>query len=136
MTDLPRIPAMNRRELERLYEGYRHGLEQMTMPELMAHATQLGAMIEQDRAGQLALLMRSASRSSLDDPVIPSTPMAIPSPAGPARPADRGGAASAQRSRPSSPLELLASSTRTGPRLAAKLILADARRRARREASE
>lgn len=137
MDSLPTPRRLTRADLEQLYEGYQQNLAQMTPAELMAQATQLGAMIERDQKEQLLSLMRSGWRSSQDEPVLQSTRTGTPSQQPSAgRPGDRGSAASAPPRAPSNPLALLASSSRTGPRLAAKLVLADVRRRARRAAAE
>lgn len=128
---------MSRRQLEELYEGYNQYLATLSLPELAAESTRLGAMIEQDQKAQLLSLLRSVSSSNQDAPVLqsmtPATPYQRPSDASPLV---RGSAASVPPPAPSNPLALLASSSRTGPRLAAKLVLADARRRARRAEAE
>ncbi len=125
---LPPLPDLPRSPIGDLFSGYQATIAQMSPVELAAEAGRLGAMIEADQRVQMESLLRSASQSNLDQPVSHSTATAHPS----SPPPQARGAASldpARRSPQSSPLELLLGSSRTGPRLAAKLVLSDARRR-------
>lgn len=130
-SSLTPLQPISRDEIEQLYSGYRGILQTMTPAQLAAELASLGRMIEQDQEARKASLLLSMSNSLIDQPVQHSTEPGIQSPDS-HRPMDRGAAASAPATRPqSSPLELLLGSSRTGPRLAAKLVLNDARRRAR-----
>lgn len=114
--------------LLRTFQGYRKVLSTMTIEQLMAHSVDLAAQLEeQSRRTLMAQLSSplSSSMQSLDSPVVRSPRMASPS----SRP-DRGQAASQPSPAlpPRSALDLLASSKRLAPRIAAKLVAAEARR--------
>jgi hypothetical protein len=117
----------------RTWAGYRTALSTMTMPELLAQATELSARIELEQRQTLASFLStplSESLSALDRLQVRSLRTAPP----PSRP-DRGAAASQpSRELPQpSALDLLARSKSLAPRIAAKLVAAEARR-ARRDA--
>jgi len=127
----PRISrTLTPTELARLDRTYRRALAQMTVPQLMDHLATINRQIEADRTERLGRVLSEAPsgyRPDLDQPVV-STPTATPLPR-----RDRG----SLPSRPSPPraLDLLASQSRMGPRLAAKLVAASARSASRRAAS-
>jgi hypothetical protein len=114
--------------LIRTFAGYRAALATMDTAQLMAHSADLAAKIEAGTNQTLAAALwqqLSESRSSLDQPVVRSPRTALPTSGSP----DRGQA----RSRPSPPpmssaVDLLAASRRLAPRIAARLVLSEARR--------
>lgn len=114
--------------LTRTFAGFKAALRSMNIPQLMSLATEQAAAIELEQRQLLNDLISrrlSESVSSLDRLQVRSPRMAAPGPASP----DRGQA----HSRPSpvatpSALDLLASSRRLAPRIAAKLVLAEAQR--------
>lgn len=130
MASLP--SRQTRADVAKLYAGYQQSLAQMTMPQLRAHLTELNAQIERDQRDQMTSLLQRVSPSSIDQPVNHSpTPATRLQPSSDERRADRGQPRSAPVSQPGA-VDLLASRARMGPRLAAKLVLADARRQSRR----
>jgi hypothetical protein len=110
------------------FESFRRGLQMLSIPELMELSGRQATEIARIQSAALSQWL-SSTPPDLDVPVHHSTPTATPSSA---RPADRGQRPSPPESRPPSSLELLAGSSRVGPRLAAKLVARDARARARR----
>ena len=115
-------------DLRRSYAGYRRALGTLTTSQLLELANRQAALIQQHQDSMLSrLLQRPSSTPDLDAPVVRSTPTETPSSA---RAEDRGRQASP--SPMPSGLELLARrGGRMGPRLGAKLLIADARKRAR-----
>lgn len=126
-------PPDSRAAIERTFAGYKKTLESLSPDQLMEHLTAINGQLElQQRALVSAVLspseVLSASIASLDRPVLRSTPTAIQSPQ------PRGLAAQVSPSHlPPRAVDLLASSSRLGPRLAAKLVAASARSRSMRE---
>jgi hypothetical protein len=116
--------------LSRTFAGYKAALRSMSIPQLMSQANQLAAAIELEQRqlmNQLISERLSGSLDSLDRLQTRSPRTAYPSREPDS--ADRGQA----RSRPSPPpkpsaVDLLASSQRLAPRIAAKLVLAEAQR--------
>lgn len=129
LTSLPELqPPDNETEIRRSFEGFRLALAQMTPEQLMGQLTTINAALEAEARTRLAATVSeplSAYIEKLDRVVLRSTPSEIPSPS----PRDRGDPRFP--SRQPSPLDLLASSARLGPRLAAKLVVASARSRSR-----
>lgn len=120
--------------IERTFEGYRAWLRTATPDQLREQLTKINAALEeQSRTTLQSMVERSGGLSdyltSLDRVQLRSTPPDLPSSHSP-----RGrGAQGSPRSRPPSPLDLLAGSGRLGPRLAAKLVAASARASRRRD---
>lgn len=127
MTDSPGIRRPSEADLRQSFEGYRRALSKLSTRELMELAATQSAAIQQTQLSALSQLLTS-STPDLDQPVQRSTSGVSPSGG---REVDRGQRPSPPSRQPSS-LELLASRSRMGPRLAAKLVAADARRRTRR----
>lgn len=109
------------------FAGYRAALRLMTPMQLVAHSTELSARLEEQSRSTLASLISgtlSDSLQNIDRLQVRSTP------AGPrsSERRDRG----ESHSRPSTPqpsaLDQLARSKRLAPRIAAKLVLHEARR--------
>lgn len=128
LSSLPELgPPDSEEAIRRSFEGYRMSLASLTPDQLMAHLTQINlALQEQARASLAATVSEPLSDylEKIDRVVLRSTPSEIQSPS------PRGLAAQGSpSSRPPSPLDLLASSNRLGPRLAAKLVVASARSR-------
>ena len=116
--------------LYRTFEGYRAALAKMSVAQLMDRLTAINAELEAQSQSTLASLISSPLSASIQalDRLQVSSPRTV-RPTSPA--SDRGAAAS--RPSPASPqpsaLDRLASSKYMGPKLAAKLVVADARRR-------
>lgn len=117
--------------LIRTFEGYRMALSRMTIPQLLDRLTSINAELQAQSQSTLVSQISSQlsdSIQALDRLQVRSPRMAPPTSA-----PDRG--ASASRPFPGSPqpsaLDRLASSKYMGPKLAAKLVVADARKRAR-----
>ena len=115
--------------IRRTMAGYRAALATLTIPQLMDRLTTINAAIEAENQARLATLISTTSSNSpdLDAPVLRSTPRATPSSA-PPRATDRGVGPSLSFP-PPGPLDLLSRAGRLGPRLTARLIAADLRRR-------
>jgi hypothetical protein len=124
--DLP--STLDPDHLRQSYAGYQKALSHLTIPQLLELSTRQAQAIQQSQDSMLSRLLRAPSSTpDLDAPVLRSTPMEIPSSA---TPRDRGQPGSP--SPPPSSLELIArKGGRLGPRLGARLVIADARRRAR-----
>jgi len=100
----------------------------MTPEQLMAQLADLSAKLEEQSRSTLTGLLSSplsGYQHNLDNPVIRSPRTAAPSSA-----ADRGAAASRPSPvpQPRSAIDLLASSKKLAPRIAAKLVASEARR--------
>ena len=114
---------------------YQRTLERMSQDQLRAELTRINALLEQQSRMAIRETIEHGTSvalsdwiQSLDRPVLRSTAPELPS-----SNSARGRAAQASpRSRPPSPLDLLAKSARMGPRLAAKLVAASARSASRR----
>ncbi len=117
-------PPSDPAEERRLWGTYRAALSQMSLAQLMAHASQNAALL-QAQAHATTSEMLSEYQRAKDNPVLPRASMA------PRSSADRPEPASRQSQQPSS-LDLLSSSRRLGPALATKLIVASARAANRR----
>lgn len=139
-TPLPTMPELQPPEsstaIARTFDGYRTLLARMSQAELRSELTRINALLETQSRTALSQAIDHGTSvglsdflQSLDRVVLRSTVPEHPSSSLP-----RGRAAQAsQRSRPPSPLDLLAGSgNRLGPRLAAKLVAASARASARR----
>lgn len=133
MDSPPRFPSVqlpqpdNDQAIERTFRGYALALARMKVPELLEHLTTINAAIETQQRARMASLLsqgRSAS-SSIDDPVVRSTPPATSSPSGRDRPSPR----QSQNPAPESPLDRWARSKSLGRSLAARLAAADIQRR-------
>ena len=130
MTDLPTNRPLTADDLAQSYAGYRKGLATLTIPELMELSTRQAQAIAESQASMLSrLLPASSPTSDLDEPVIRSMPTATPSSG---REPDRGRPASPSPRQSSLELLGLKRGGRMGPRLGAKLLIADARAQARR----
>lgn len=123
----------SRREaaIEGAFEHYRTALRTMDRTALLAHLTEINAQLESQRRETLSSALDpsavlSGLPSSIDLPVLRSIERDPPS-----SPRGREAQASPRSPQPS-PLDLLARSSRIGPRLAAKLVAASARASARR----
>lgn len=135
MGSLPETPSESSYHLPRLtdaqvrasYRGYATALGSLTVPQLIAEADRVAALLESQRQTAMTSEMLQARVSSLDSPDQASDPMALPSPESDDRPSRRS-----TTSTPEQPWALL-SGSRIGPRLAQKLVLASARARSRRE---
>jgi hypothetical protein len=114
----------------RTWAGYRAALSQMKRQELLDHLTGINAALQAQSQAvlerQLRSLQTSGSSSSIDNPVVRSTP---PERRSNERPMDRGAYPSRLASPQPSALDLLARSKSLAPRIAAKLVLSEARRR-------
>lgn len=115
-----------------IFDSYRATLAKLSRPELLAHLTEINGQLEtQARQTVANTLAPSAGLSdfltALDRPQIRSIERDPSS-------SHRGRAAQdSPRSQPRSPLDLLAGSSRLGPRLAAKLVAASVRASGRRD---
>lgn len=113
--------------LLRTYEGYRAALRSMTIEQLMERADRLARQITADQQEQMSALLMgqlSSYSTALDRPSFGSPRTASP----PSVP-DRGASSQASPApRLPSAVDLLAASRRMAPRVAAKLVLAEARR--------
>lgn len=119
--------------LIRTMHSFRRALQLMSVPELMALASQQAAALELEQRTLMTNLLSSRLSDSLQslDTLQPSSRRTAARPS----PAARGAAASqtspAPPPRPGA-VDLLAASKRLAPRVAAKLVLAEARREADR----
>jgi hypothetical protein len=115
----------------RTWAGYRQAIGQMTMDQLIAHATDLSARLEQESQRQLGAFLSQSLADQLQalDRLQVRSPRTAPQ----ASPRDRGAQASqtSQAPRLPSAVDLLARSKSLAPRIAAKLVAAEARRAAR-----
>jgi len=116
--------------LTRTFAGFKLALRSMSIPQLMSLAAQQAAAIELEQRqllNQLISQRLSASVESIDRLQTRSPRTAYPSPEPDS--ADRGHSRS-QSSPPPRPsaVDLLASSRKLAPRIAAKLVLAEAQR--------
>lgn len=130
-----RQPPWKRTELEtpsatgtsvpRTFEGYQAALATRTIPELLELAAKQAALLEQDRHRVMLELISASQHSSLDLPVVRSTPTELPSPS------ERARDERPSRSPQPSPFELLSTAGRLGPRLAGALLRATRNERRR-----
>jgi hypothetical protein len=120
--------ALDPDHLAKSYAGYQRALATLSVPQLLELLTRQSQAIQQSQDSMLSRLLQAPSSTpDLDAPVIRSTPTATPSGA---TPTARGQPHSP--SPPPSSLELIArKGGRLGPRLGARLVIAEARRRAR-----
>jgi len=133
MDSPPRFPSVqlpqpdNEQAIERTFRGYAMALSRMKVPELMEHLTRINSAIEADRQARMASLLSQgpSASSSIDDPVVRSTPPATSSPSGRDRSSRRPSPSPAQES----PLDRWARSKSLGRSLAARLAAADIQRR-------
>lgn len=122
-TDWPR--PMTEAQLHASFASYQRGLAMLSPSELMAELSRVSALLERQSNQALTSELLRASSSAMDRLDPPSDPMASPS-------------GSSDRSSPPPTTaeprswELLARTSRLGPRLAAKLVVASARASARR----
>ena len=130
MTDSP-TNRLTSDDLRQSYAGYRKALRLLTIPQLMELSTRQAEAIQRQQDSMLSRLLPAFSPTSdLDAPVQRST-----TPEPPSRERDPGRGQPASPSPAPSSLELLARrGGRMGPRLGAKLLVADARRRNRENA--
>lgn len=116
--------------LARTFQGFRAALSRMSIPQLQDQLTRINALLQADVQARLTSTiydLASASPANLDSPVLRSPRMAS------RPPTDRGSARSQASPAPAPPsaVELLARSRSLAPRLAAKLVVSDARRASR-----
>lgn len=121
MESMQRSSSMTEREYAKAWEGYRRSLALMTNDELSVLLSSLNRQLQEQATSMLSSTL-SESLHAIDRPVLSSTPMAIPS-ASP--PMDRGARPSPQQQEGA--LDLLARQRRLGPRVAGKLVMAQAR---------
>ena len=118
--DLPELPSPGPE-----WEGLQRHYEQLTMEALTAELARINSLQESlSRSSVSAMLDRAIS--SLDQPVLRSRRTAVPS-----RSPDRGQPTTSPS--PLSALDRLLTSSRMGPRLAAKVTIASARAQGRRK---
>lgn len=117
-------PRINELEIDASARAYEQSLKSLTIPQLHSLLAQINGQLQaQATASVTALLTERLAQES--QPLERSTRMPTRS----SPPMDRGQAPSP--SRPPSPLELLVSGNRIGPRLAGRLVLSSARAVAR-----
>lgn len=114
------------------YASFRQALTKLTLPELMELSARQAALLELEQRQAMTNLLSNGLSDSIQslDRLSPSSRRTARQPS----PADRGAAASptsAPRPLPGA-VDLLAGSKRLAPRVAAKLVLAEARRAADR----
>lgn len=138
MTDSRQLPSLNPPEteeaIERTFRGYRMWLQTQTPEQLASHAAELSARLEDQARASLGQVIGQPPQlsdwlTSLDRVSFRSTPTATR----PSSPRDRGQEPSLSSRQPS-PMDLLASSQRLAPKIAARLVAASARAEARRRA--
>ena len=135
MTDLRRQsyrlpdPPMNSEGVRQTWQSYQASLEHIAaQPDGMETLSRLLSEVSEKLQAQTQSTIShtlSEYNSTQDRPVLRSMAKGGPSPSAP----DRG--ARPDPSRAPGPLDLLSSSRRLGPRLASKLVLAEARRQTR-----
>lgn len=124
----------NELAIERTFRGYQQALELMArkggIPALLEHLTMINAAIESDRRARMERLLSRppSASSSIDDPVIRSTP-----PESLAAQADRARRSQGSPTSPTpaelAPLDRWAAQRNLGRSLASRLAAADMRRR-------
>lgn len=111
--------------LIRTFQGYRAALARMTPEQLLSHATDLSARLEaQSRSTLAALISPGPSGSSSIDDLVIRSPRTDPL----SQHRDRGARPSPASPSLPSAVDLLAASKKLAPRIAAKLVQAEARR--------
>lgn len=112
----------------RTWAGYRQALGQMSMTELMSHATELSARLEAESRHHLGAALMDPLSDSLQA-IDRLQARSLPTARQPSSP-DRGARASQTSPEPRLPsaVDLLARSKSLAPRIAAKLVAAEARR--------
>jgi hypothetical protein len=118
-TQAPKSPTPS--EVEEAWAGYERSLSRLSNDQLLSLLTTLNSQLQEQATSSISTTLL-ASLEAADRPVLSSTPTATLSDY---PPMDRGVRASPQQ-QPGA-LDLLARSRRLGPRVAGKLVLAQAR---------
>jgi hypothetical protein len=113
-------PTATGDSVSRTYRGFAAALATLKIPELLALSAHQAALLEAERQRVLSEMLLASGRSSLDQPVVQSTPTELPYLSG----RDHDARLSQSPQPQPSSLELLSSAGRLGPRLAGALIRA------------
>lgn len=119
-----RLKPLHPSQVAEAMVGWQQYLSQLGPTQLAAELTRLNGEIETDQRSRINTLLLD-HLSAIDSPVQRSVPMDLQPSSRPDR--DRAFSPSPQQG----PLDLLLSSRRAGPRLVAKLVASDVRRRAK-----
>jgi hypothetical protein len=129
-------PPESSAAIARTFRGYQEMLARMDPDQLRSELSRINALLETQSRTALSELVRSGPSVTLSDYLQSLDRLVVRSiePERPSSSSPRGRAAQAsQTSRPLSPLDLLAGTSRLGPRLAAKLAAASVRASGRRD---
>lgn len=103
--------------------AYQQHLRQLDPMQLTAELTRINAALQMQAQSASASVLSDLTQRNLDSPVLRSIPMDDPL-------SGRASPPSPSRSPQPGPVDLLLQSRRAGPRLVAKLVASDVRRRA------
>jgi len=122
----PTLPRLREADLPKDIAVFETALSRLSIAQLVTLSTTISAQLQAQAQGALSQTLLDYHHQTLDSPVLRSTPQATPSSAAADRPAPR------PTSRQPQAWELLSTSNRLGPRLAAKLVVSSARSQAAR----
>lgn len=130
MGSTPPIPStLTPQDVETAFQGLKTALSGMTNDQLLAHLAQINAQIEAQQTQAIANL---GTRRTLSDYLADADRISLSSIPTATPPADRSSPPSQPFPQQSSALDLLATSGRMGPKLAAQLVQATAKAQARK----